>query len=101
MSIIGTVKIIRVQYREDDVFEGSIPRECYELAREDLFECDDIEDAVRYLSSLSFAATGNDWAADPDGSRIIHYGEGIREETTGHLIGFSEADTATIIERVG
>jgi hypothetical protein len=101
MSIIGTVKIIRVQYREDDVFEGDIPRECHENAREDLFECDDIEDAVRYLRGLSFAATGTDWAADPDGSRIIHYGEGIREETTGHLIGFSAADVEAIVAAVG
>lgn len=100
-NIIGTVKIIRVTFLEDDIFEGDIPRECYENAREDLFECDDVEDAVRYLSGLSFAATGTDWAADPDGSQIIDYATAEREERTGHLIGFTPDAVRAIVERVG
>ena len=102
-DIIGTVKITRVFFDEDDVFEGDIPRECYEDAREELFEADDIDEAVRVFEreGLTFAATGNDWAAHPDGSQIIDYATAEREDATAHLLGFSDADTLAIIERVG
>jgi len=101
--MIGTVKIIRVRFLEDEVFEGDIGREAYENAREDLFEVDDIEEAVRVFEreGLTFAATGNDWAAHPDGSQIIDYATAEREDATAHLLGFSDADTLAIIERVG
>lgn len=101
--MIGTVRVTRVRFREDEVFEGSIPRECYENAHEEDFEVDDLDEAVRVFEreGVTFAATGNDWAASPDGSRIVDYGEGVREETTARLRDFSESDTRAIIERVG
>ena len=39
--------------------------------------------------------------ATPDGTQIIDYGTAQREEVSGHLIGFTPEQAATIIERVG
>ena len=103
MAVIGTVRIIRVTFLEDDVFEGSIPMECYENASTEDFEVSTSAEAVDVLKreGLSFAATGTDWAADPDGSRITDYATAERTETTGHLHGFSPWSVRAIIERVG
>ena len=107
IHILPTVRVHRVRFREDDVFEGSIPRECYDNARsEDFdFDADDdaVEGAVRVIQreGLSFAATGADWAANPDGSVIVDYQFGEREEVTAHLIGFTVEQVNAIIEQVG
>lgn len=97
-----TVRLYRTRFLEEDVWEGDYPRD--DVRTED-YDCTDepVEEAVRAITreGLSFAATGTDWAAHPDGTQIIDYGTGQREEVTAHLYGFSEADTATIIERVG
>jgi hypothetical protein len=102
-DIIGTVRITTVTFLEDEVFEGDIPRECYEAARSEDFECDDIDEAVRAIQreGLTFEATGNEWAANPDGSTITNYATAERAEVTAHLHGFSDADAAAIMERVG
>ena len=101
--MIGTVKVIRIRFLEDEVYDGSIPQKCYDDARTEEFECDDVEEAARVLQreGLTFAATNNEWAASPDGSRIIDYGIGQREETTAHLDSFSDADFAQIVAAVG
>lgn len=101
-----TVRIIEVRFLESDVFEGTLHRCHYENARIEDFECDapdEVDEAVRALerAGVSFAATGNEWAADPDGSYISNYATGERVETSGHLYGFSEAQANTIMERVG
>jgi len=100
---IGTVRITRVQFFEADVYDGSIPQECYENAVEDEFQCDCVDDAVRHIQSegLTFEATGSDWAANPDGSVIVDYATGRREEVTAHLSLFSPYHEAAIIEAVG
>src|SRR3982751_2184423 len=104
MTPLPTVRITRVRFYPEDVFEGSIPRECYDNAETDDFDFDRdedlIESAVRLIQTegLTFAATGNDWAADPDGSRIVEYATGRCEETTAALIGFTEDETRAIIE---
>jgi hypothetical protein len=100
---IGTVKVITVSFLEDEVWEGSLPRECYENASVAEFECDDVEEAVRVIQreGLTFAATGNDWAANPDGSTIVNYATAERHEVTAHIDSFSDADAAAIIESVG
>ena len=100
---IGTVRIIRVVFLEDEIFEGTISHECYENARTEDFEVDDIEEAVHVIKreGLTFEASGSDWAAHPDGTQIIDYGTAQREEVSGHLIGFTPAQVATIVERVG
>jgi hypothetical protein len=100
---IGTVRIIRVVFLEDEVFEGTIAHECYENARTEDFEVDDIEEAVHILKreSLTFEASGSDWASDPDGSRITNYATAERTETSGHLKHFRPLDVEAIIARVG
>ena len=97
--MIGTVKVITVKFLEDEVWEGSIPRECYENARVEEYECDDVEEAVRVIQreGLDFKSTGNDWAANPDGSFISNYATGERHEVTAHIDSFSDADAAAII----
>jgi hypothetical protein len=98
--MIGTVKVITVSFLEDEVWEGSIPAKCYDEARVESYEVDDIEEAIKVIEreGLSFTATGTDWAANPDGSFIANYATGERHEVTAHLEGFSEADEAAIIE---
>lgn len=49
---------------------------------------------------LSFAATGSDWAGDPDGSYISDYATGERIVTSGHLSGFHPRVFAAIVESV-
>lgn len=98
-----TVRIIEVRFTEDEVYDGGIPQACYENATVKDYDCDDTDDAVRILQreGLTFAATGNDWAANPDGSYIEDYATAGRVETTGHLFGFSDADFDVIIGQVG
>jgi hypothetical protein len=98
-----TVRIIEVRFLEDDVYDGGIPQASYDNATVTDYDCDDVDDAVRILTreGVTFAATGNDWAANPDGSTITNYATAERTETTGHLFGFSDADFDVIIERVG
>jgi hypothetical protein len=101
--MIGTVKIITVSFLEDDVFDGGIPQVSYDNATTADFEVDTVEEAVRVISNagLSFAATGTDWAAHPDGSQIVDYATAEREDVTAHLHGFTENDATAIINAVG
>jgi len=103
MSTIGTVKIIRVRFLEDDVYHGDIPRSCYDNAIVEDYECDDVEEAVRVIQreGLTFTATGNDWAGNPDGSTIINYATAEREDATAHIDSFSDADATAIMDAVG
>jgi hypothetical protein len=104
------VRIIRVRFLEDEVCDGGIPQASYDNATTETFEWDEndtreeaVEGAVRVLQreGLTFAATGTDYAADPDGSYVSNYATAERVETSGHLNGFSDAEVATIVERVG
>ena len=101
--MLGTVKIIRVRFLEDDVYDGDIPLASYENAITEEYECDDVDEAVRAIQreGLTFGATGNDWAGNPDGTTIIDYATAEREDATAHLDSFSDEDAAAIIERVG
>lgn len=101
--MIGIVKVITVSYLESEVFEGSIPFESYENARVELFEVDDIEEAVAVFTrhGLTFSATGTDWAANPDGSYCSDYREGRQNAETAHLEGFTEEQVRIIIAAVG
>jgi hypothetical protein len=100
---IGTVTLITVSFLEDEIFEGSLPHECHETARVEDFEADDIEEAVRIIqrAGLTFEATGNVWAGNPDGSTIVDYATARREEVTAHLKRFTPAQVDAIIEQVG
>lgn len=50
---------------------------------------------------LTFSATGNEWAANPDGSYISNYATGERCETSAHLSGFPDRVLSAIREVVG
>lgn len=73
--------ITRTTFFEKDVIEGNITESdtSFQLV-EDL----DLHEAIELIrrEGLTFAATGNDWAASPDGSRIIDYATGQREEVS-------------------
>jgi len=103
LTLLPTVRIHRTRFFEADVWEGDFPRD--DTRSEDFdFDVEDaVDGAVRLLQreGLTFAATGTDWAANPDGTTIIDYGTAQREETTGHLIGFTVEQTNAIIEQVG
>jgi hypothetical protein len=101
--MIGTVRIITVTFLEDEVYDGGIPQASYDNATTADFEVDTVEEAARVISNagLTFAATNNEWAAYPDGSQIVDYATGRREEVTAHLDDFTDADIDAIIEAVG
>lgn len=83
------VKVITVSFFEDDVFEGSLPREAYDNAHVVMHDVENVQEAVDLIKreGLSFKATGTGWAANPDGSVIVDYSTGEREEVTAHLFG--------------
>ena len=56
----------------------------------------DLVDAVR-RDYVTFTATGTDWASDPDGSQIIDYATGEREEVSWHFDGISPALLSRVI----
>jgi hypothetical protein len=103
-----TVRVVRVRFMEDDIHDGDFPRDDI---REDVFDWDVTTDpreeiidgavAILQREGLTFAATGNEYAANPDGSRIIDYAAGQREETSAHFIGFTVEMLAEVMERVG
>jgi hypothetical protein len=108
VTLLPTVRIWRTRFFEADVWEGDFPRD--DTRSEDFdfdpqTETDEeiIDGAVRVFQreGLTFSATGTDWAGNPNGTRIIDYGTAQREETSGHLIGFTDAQVAAIIEQVG
>jgi len=96
---MGTVTIHRTYFLEEDVWEGDFPRD--DTVTE-VFEGLSAVEAAQLLEreGLTFGATGGDWAGDPDGTRIVNYGTGQREETSGHLSGFHPRVELAIVERV-
>lgn len=83
------VKVTTVSFLEDEIWEGSIPSECYDNARIEWFDVDDAAEAAALIQrhGLTFASTGAGWAANPDGSVIRDYATGEREEVSAHLFG--------------
>ncbi len=108
ITLLPTVRLWRTRFFEADVWEGDYPRddtrsEDFDFDPQTETEEEIIDGAVRVLQreGLTFEASGSDWAAHPDGTQIIDYGTAQREEVSGHLIGFTPAQVATIVERVG
>lgn len=83
------VKVITVTFMEDEIFEGSIPQECYDNADVDIYNVEDAGEAADIIRDLglSFSASGASWASNPDGSTIVNYARGEREEVSAHLFG--------------
>lgn len=97
------VRITRVRFLEDDIYEGDFPRddtrtEDFEIEEDSTAETIASAIAVLNREGLTFGASGSDWAANPDGTVIVDYGTGEREETTAHLIGFTEDETIAIMD---
>jgi hypothetical protein len=103
MASIGIIRINEVRFLEsvvdDEMTTVEVPGRCW--SRE--YDVDDIDHAVRIIEreGLTFAATGNDWAANPDGSYISDYATGERCAVTAHFDSFSDEDIIAVIERVG
>lgn len=108
----GTVKIIRQVFTEDEIAvrdeDGNVswyadPPCDDEHVRTEIYDDLTAREAADLLKreGLTFAATGNEWAADPDGSYVSNYATGERTETTGHLSGFPDRVLNAIIETVG
>lgn len=99
-NLKGIVSIHNVYFREDDIVDGDYPRDDF-LGQ--VWDDLTISEAVKLITSegLDFASTGNDWAANPDGSYIVDYREGKRCETTAHLSDFPDWAVKYIIEKVG
>lgn len=84
------ITITTVEFSEDDIYEGSLPMECYEGARQEVVEVDGVDEAVEVLRRHGLVfEEGCAWAVDPDGSRIVDYVTGERHEVSGHLEGFT------------
>ena len=98
---MGTVTIHETHFLEDVALEiGDIPTDDVRTTVHDGVSA---VEAARILCEhgVTFAATGNDWAADPDGSYISNYATAERVETSGHLSGFPDRVLAAIMDRVG
>ena len=99
---VGSVTIHETRFTEDEITDGDIP---YDDDHMTTTVYDDVSAAVAASTlarhGLSFVATGNDWAADPDGSYVSNYATGERVETSGHFSGFHARVVAAIMDRVG
>lgn len=95
-----TVTFHHIHFLEDDIHDGDFPRDD---TRTEVFHADDVEEAAKWIEAegLTFAATGNEWAADPDGMRIVNYATGEMVESSAHLSGCDDSDIAAVIAIVG
>ena len=104
----GIVTVHEVRYTEDEIAvrdENGDTVEYVDPPRDDAHTrttvYDDLSarDAVRIIRrhGLTFEATGNDWAANPDGAYISDYATGERTETSAHLSGFPDRVLSAIM----
>lgn len=108
---MGTVKIIEVRYTEDEIeirnehgdveAYGTPPYddEHTRITEYDELTAREAADRIR-REGLTFKATGNEWAANPDTSYISNYATGERCEVTAHLSGFHPRVVAAIADVV-
>lgn len=95
-----TVTFHRTYFLEDEISDGEYGPTETETAD---YAADDIAEAARWIAEegLTFAATGTDWAGDPDRSQIVNYETGRRVEVSAHLNDATPAQVAAIAELVG
>lgn len=79
------IKVIKVRFDEDDVYEGDIPQDDVVEELHENLEIHEAIDLIRNLG-LTFEASGSEWAADPDGSQIIDYASARREQVSAHPV---------------
>ena len=82
----GTLTIHRTRFLEDEIMDGDYLGG--EHTTTDTQEFDGSASEVARIirnAGLDFAATGSDWAANPDGSYISNYATGERVAESAHL----------------
>ncbi len=95
----GVVTFHRVHFLESDVSEGDFPRDDTRTSVHD--DLTAVEAArLIYRAGLTFAATGSDWAANPDGSYVSDYATGERVEESAYLSGFPDRVAVAIARAV-
>jgi hypothetical protein len=108
------VRIWRRRFTEQDVVDGEITSDdCrQEIVRclPDRWELADgltvVDLAVAALEDAGTTETSgtcypHEWFAHPDGSIIVDYYTGMREEPSAHLYGFTDDEAEQIGKRVG
>lgn len=95
-----TVTFHHIHFLEDDICCGDIPRND---VRTQVYYADDVEEAAKWITmeGLTFAATGNDWAADPDGFQTVNYATGEMVESSAHLSDCTDDEMIAVINLVG
>lgn len=109
---MGTVTIHELRFTEDEIAvldeAGQVSWYTDPPADEDhltmtVHDGLSAREAAQLIQSegLTFESTGNEWAANPDGSYVSNYGTGERCETSAHLSGFPDRVVCAIINAVG
>lgn len=100
MTTRGTVKVLRQYFYLDSVYEGAID---YHRNEMDVYENVGLSEAAAIIEfeGLKFSATGDNWAADPDGSYSVNHRDGEECETSAFLSGFSTRAVTAIMRKVG
>lgn len=99
---VPTIEFLTIEFREDEIHDGDVPREHVgTTTREyDRYDADEYgspaEWAAYWLRHEGTTEDAGNWFADPDGSYIVDYAQGIRHEKSAHLEGFSDEDMATL-----
>jgi hypothetical protein len=80
------VNVYRTYFREDEITDGDYhdAPNTHTVADHMIGTASDLARWIR-ADGLTFAATGGEWAADPDGSYITDYATGERCETSAHF----------------
>lgn len=85
--------VTRVRYREDEVWEGSIPVERYDEAVTEEIDYESPEEAARAVRDLGATEWSGDsrwqhgWFGSPDGAQDVDYASGEVEEVSVRLSG--------------
>jgi hypothetical protein len=97
------VRLIRTTFLESEVFEGDYLNAPSTETEIRVYDGMHLTDMVRMCrdNGLTFEASGNDWASNPDGSQIVDYREGRREEVTFHFVDVPERLQLAVIDAVG
>lgn len=99
-KLTGKLTIHKVYYLSETIQDGDFATD---HTNTEVYEDIHATEAAAILNrlGLSFQATGNSWAADPDGSYTVNYGTGMECQTSGHLDGFADRLVAAIMAKVG
>lgn len=97
------VNVYRTYFLESEICDGDYYNAPSTYTHEDHF-IGHASDLACWIAQegLTFAASGGDWASDPDGSRTTNYATGQRVAVSAHFVeGFPERLANAIRESVG